>query len=79
MTDPRWVTAHGKRILIETLETPGMAARKTKYDQKRFMLPLQWMADMAKGAGIRGAMVLVVLHTRPGRLRARLFRYQTCC
>jgi hypothetical protein len=60
MIDPRWVTAHGKRILVETLETPDMKARKRK--QEAFvMLPLHWAADMAKATGTAAAMVWILL------------------
>jgi len=61
MINPRWVTTHGKRILIETLETPGMQAREAMKQQQFVKLPLQWAADAAKATGTRGAMVWILL------------------
>ena len=64
MTHPRWVTAHGKHILVETLETPGMKALEPKKHEQFVKLPLQWAADAAKVTGTRGAMVwILLLHT----------------
>jgi hypothetical protein len=61
MINPRWVTTHGKRILIETLETPGMQAREAMKQQQFVKVPLQWAADAAKATGTRGAMVWILL------------------
>jgi hypothetical protein len=61
MINHRWVTTHGKRILIETLETPGMQAREAMKQQQFVKLPLQWAADAAKATGTRGAMVWILL------------------
>ena len=62
MINPRWVTTHGKRILIETLETTGMQARgrKAKKREEFALVPLQWMAAATKTTNTRGAMVLVL-------------------
>ena len=60
MSNPRFVDAHGKRILVETLDLPDRSARKTK--RKDFtQLPLEWAADTAKAAGTPGAMVWILL------------------
>ena len=64
MINPRWVTAHGKQILVETLETPSMEALEPKKHEQFVKLPLQWAADAAKATGTRGAMVwILLLHT----------------
>jgi hypothetical protein len=60
MINPRWVTAHGKQILIETIETPGVDERKRS--RSEFIhTPLGWAAEMAKATGTRGAMVWLLL------------------
>jgi hypothetical protein len=61
MTDPRWVIAHGKQILVETLETPSMKALEATKHQQFVKVPLQWAADVAKATGTRGAMVWILL------------------
>jgi hypothetical protein len=64
MINPRWVTAHGERILIETLETPSTQARnakKSKQQEEFVMVPLQWAAAAAKDTNTRGAMVWIFL------------------
>ena len=64
MTHPRWVTAHGKQILVETLETPSMKALEPKKHEQFVKLPLQWAAEAAKATGTRAAMVwILLLHT----------------
>ena len=61
MSNRRWVMAHGKRFEVETLETPSIAARKSK--QKDFtLLSLQWAADTAKAAKTPGAMVWILMN-----------------
>ena len=61
MTNPRWVTAHGKQILVETLETPNVKALEARKQQQFVKVPLQWAADAAKATGTRGAMVWILL------------------
>jgi hypothetical protein len=61
MTNPRWLTAHGKQILVETLETPNVKAPEAKKQQRFVKLPLQWAADAAKATGTRSAMVWILL------------------
>jgi hypothetical protein len=61
MSDPRWVTAHGKQILVETLETPNVKALEARKQQQFVKLPLQWAADAAKATGTRSAMVWILL------------------
>jgi len=64
MIDPRWVTAHGKQILVETLETPSTKSREDSEHRQFVKVPLQWAADAAKATGTRGAMVwILLLHT----------------
>jgi hypothetical protein len=71
MINPRWVMAHGKQILIETLDTPNMA-RKGK--QEEFIkLELQWAADTAKAAGTPGAMVWIVLRYMAWKTKSPTF------
>jgi hypothetical protein len=60
MSNPRYVNAHGKRILVETVDVPDGPARKTK--RKDFtLLQLEWAADTAKAAGTPGAIVWILL------------------
>jgi hypothetical protein len=61
MINPRWETAHGKQILVETLETPSMKALEDRKHQQFAKVPLQWAADAAKTTGTRGAMVWILL------------------
>ena len=61
MINPRWVTAHGKQILVETLETPSMKALEDRKHQQFVKVPLQWAADAANATGTRGAMVWILL------------------
>ena len=61
MIHPRWVTAHGKQILVETLETPSMKAPESKKHGQFVKLPLQWAAAAAKATRTRGAMVWILL------------------
>jgi hypothetical protein len=77
MIDPRWVTAHGKRILVETLETPGMRAREAKRARRRkeafVMLPLQWAADAARATKTPMAMVLILLQYMAWKTKSQTF------
>jgi hypothetical protein len=63
MSNPRLVTAHGRQILVETLETPDMPTRgrKTKKQEEFAIVPLRWMAEATKTTDTGGAMVLVLL------------------
>jgi hypothetical protein len=61
MIDPRWVTAHGRQILVETLETPNVKALEARKQQQFVKLPLQWAADAARVTGTRAAMVWILL------------------
>ena len=61
MINPRWVTAHGKQIMVETLETPSVKALEARKHQQFVKVPLQWAADVAKATGTRGAMVWILL------------------
>ena len=61
MIHPRWVTAHGKQILVETLETPSMKTREAVKHQQFVKVPLQWAADAAKATGTCAAMVWILL------------------
>ncbi len=49
MINPHWVTAHGKRILVEELETPGMKIRKTRKQQEFVKVPLQMGSRRGRG------------------------------
>jgi hypothetical protein len=64
MIDPRYVTAHGKRFLVETLETPRMAARrarKPKRGEEFAIVPLQWAAGIAKDTNTKRSLVWIAL------------------
>jgi hypothetical protein len=64
MIDPRWVTAHGKQILVETLETPNMQARKVKKTRQQedfALVPLDWAAETAKCTETASALVWIML------------------
>jgi len=73
MINPRWVTAHGKQILVETLETPSMEALEPKKHEQFVKLPLQWAADAAKATGTRGAMVWILLQHTAWKTRSTTF------
>jgi hypothetical protein len=55
------MTAHGKQILVETLETPKMKALEPRKHQQFVKVPLQWAADAANSTGTRAAMVWILL------------------
>jgi hypothetical protein len=66
MINPRWVLAHGKRILVEDLEDPPqikerMHKRARQQKEAFVMVPLQWAADAAKDTRTQGALVWIVL------------------
>jgi hypothetical protein len=72
MSNPRYVTAHGKRILVETLDMPDTPVRKTK--RKDFtQLQLEWAADTAKAARTPGAMVWILLQYMAWRTKSTTF------
>jgi len=72
MSNPRFVDAHGKRILVETLDLPDRSARKTR--RKDFtQLPLDWAADTAKAAGTPGAMVWILLSYMAWKAKSTTF------
>jgi hypothetical protein len=73
MSNPRYVTAHGKCILIETCDDIGLPARKTK--RKGFAsVELERAAHRAKAVGIPGAMVLVLLDYMAWKTESRTFQ-----
>jgi hypothetical protein len=57
----RYVIAHGKRILVKTLETSDMKAREAEKQQQFVKVPLQWAANAALTSGMPGAMVWILL------------------
>jgi CRP-like cAMP-binding protein len=57
MSNPRLVTAYGKQIWVDTLDTSGRKTKRKDFTQ----LPLEWAAGAAKAAGIPGTMVLILL------------------
>jgi hypothetical protein len=61
MSNPRYVAAHGKRILVETLETPGLKVREVSRQEEFARVPLQWAAEVAKCTKTRRAMVWILL------------------
>lgn len=52
---------HGKKVLVETLETPSMKVLDPRKHQQFVKVPLQWAADTAKATGTRSAMVWILL------------------
>jgi hypothetical protein len=77
MINPRYVTAHGKRILIETLEMPGLQARQAKRTRRRqetfVMLPLEWVAETANAARTPGAVVWILLAYMAWKAKSQTF------
>jgi hypothetical protein len=71
MIDPRWVVAHGKLILVETLETPSMKPQETH--QQFVKVPLRWAADAARATGTRSAMVWILLQYMAWKTKSRTF------
>jgi hypothetical protein len=61
MSNPRYVTAHGKRLLIETLDIPRLKASESKQQEEFTKVPLQWAAEMAKRTGTRRALIWILL------------------
>jgi hypothetical protein len=73
MINPRYVTAYGKRILIETLETPHLQKSEANRKEKFTKVPLQWAAEIAKCTGTRRAMVWILLLYMVWRNRSTTF------
>ena len=77
MIDPRWITAHGKRILVETLEMPDMAVRRTKKTKRKeeefAIVPLQWAAGIAKDTNTQRALVWIALLYLSWKAKGRTF------
>jgi hypothetical protein len=72
MSNPRYVSAHGKPILVETLDALGRPARKT--NRKDFtLLPLEWAAGAAKAARTPGATVWILLHYMAWKTKSATF------
>jgi hypothetical protein len=72
MSNHRYVIAHGKRILVNTLDLPDRPARKSK--RKDFtLLQLEWAADTAKAARTPGAMVWILLHYMSWKTKSTTF------
>jgi hypothetical protein len=72
MSNPRYVTSHGKHILVETLDMPGRPVRKAR--RKEFaQLPLDWAAETARAAGTPGAMVWVLLDYMAWKTKSTTF------
>jgi hypothetical protein len=65
MSNPRWVTTHGKRILVETFDaTPRQKKSEAKRQEEFAKVPLLWAAEVAKRTRTRDAMVwILLLHT----------------
>jgi len=60
MSNRRYITRHGKRIEIETLDFDPPAGKKNK--RAEFVaVELDWVADMAETVGCPCATVLVVM------------------
>jgi hypothetical protein len=64
MSNPRWSVVHGKKIEIETVDTPSpaaRAARKAKRQEPFAIVPLPWAAAIARETNSRRALVWIVL------------------
>jgi hypothetical protein len=64
MSNRRWIRAHGKMIVVETLDMPGTAAsgaRKAKREEDFAIVPLQWAAGVAKDTNTQRALVWITL------------------
>lgn len=74
MSNPRWVTAHGKQILVETLETTTRLKKNEVKCQEEFTrVPLQWAAEIAKRTETRRAMIWILLLHMAWKNRATTF------
>ena len=62
MSNPRYVMAHGKRILVETLDiTPRQKKQAAKQQEAYAQVPLLWATEMAKLTKTPRAMVWIIL------------------
>jgi hypothetical protein len=64
VSNRRSVTAHGKLIEVEDLDTPTMiapATKKAKRQEEFAIVPLQWAAGIAKDTETQRALVWIVL------------------
>ena len=77
MSNSRIVMAHGKRIVVETLETsPAPKKREAKRPEEFFAkVPLQWAAAAAECTDTRRAMVWILLQFEAFRADSNTFRF----
>jgi hypothetical protein len=61
MSNPRYVTAHGKTILVETLDIPPRKKNGKPKKEAWAQVPLLWAAEMAKHANSPRTTVLILL------------------
>jgi hypothetical protein len=76
MINPRYVTRHGKTILVETLETPGMRApkaKKVKQQEAFAKVPLEWAAETAKCTETSSALVWILMLYMAWELKSLTF------
>jgi hypothetical protein len=76
MSNRRWVTAHGKTFEVETIETPGVTARKTrktKQEKEFAIVPLKWAATIAKETEAQRTLVWIVLLYLSFKARSKTF------
>ena len=74
MSNRRYITRHGKRIEIDTLDFDPPAGRKNK--RAEFVaVELDWVADMAETVGCPCATVLVVMRYLAWKARSQTFAF----
>jgi hypothetical protein len=76
VSNPRWVMAHRKRILVETLDPPPSQARKIERQrQKAFVqVSLQWAGEAARCTNSRRALVWMLLSYLAWKNRSNTFQ-----
>lgn len=77
MSNPRYVMAHGKRILIETLDFDPPAGKTCKKNKRAEFaaVELDWIADMAEAAGCPCAAILVVMRYLAWKAGSQTFAF----
>ena len=61
MSSPRYVTAHGRTFLVETLDTPPRRGKGKPKREAWAQVPLSWVAEMAKHTNSPRTTVVILL------------------
>ena len=61
MSNPRYVTAHGRTFLVETLDSSPRKGKGKPKKEAWAQVPLLWAAEMAKRSNSARGMVIILL------------------